>query len=184
MQTSLQAHYSVFAYILHACSIYQAISHWFDDVDGFHDLQRATGLLVSGSAAFSLFEHVCYLDADMDLYVLADHWSLVMEYMIQSGYQPILPSVLQTDNLESVKSWKWDLCKYRCYEWGTCDAMAYTLPGIKTVVDFVDSVGHKVQVVFVIYNSLDVILGFHSSEFSSIYPGYYLISLSCGHEFY
>ncbi len=53
---------------------------------------------------------------------------------------------------------------------GTHDAMAYTLPGIKTVVDLVDGVGRKVQVVFVIYNPLDVILGFHSSEFSSMYP--------------
>ncbi len=51
------------------------------------------GLLVSGSAALSLFEHVRYPGADMDLYVLADHWSPVMEYMIQSGYQPILPLV-------------------------------------------------------------------------------------------
>ncbi|PBK62692.1 hypothetical protein ARMSODRAFT_980533 [Armillaria solidipes] len=121
--------------------VYQTISHWFCNIDGFHDLQRATG-------------------ADMDLYVLADHWSLVMKYMIQSGYQPILQSVLQTDDLASEKSQKWDLCEYQHYEWGTHNAVAYTLPGIKTIVDFVDGVGHKVQVVFMIYNPLDVILGF------------------------
>ncbi|PBK59616.1 hypothetical protein ARMSODRAFT_845982, partial [Armillaria solidipes] len=162
-QTSLRAHYSVFAYIRRACSVCQSISRWFCDVDGFRDLQRATGLLVSGLTALSLFERVRYPGADMDLYVLADHWSPVMEYMIQSGYQPILQSVPQTDDLVSEKSQKWDLCEYRRYEWGTRDAMAYTLPGIKTVVDLVDGVGRKVQVVFVIYNPLDVILGFHST---------------------
>ncbi len=70
------------------------------------------GLLVSGSAALSLFERVCYPGADMDLYVLADHWSPVMEYMIQFGYQPILLSVPQMDDLASKKLRKWDLCEY------------------------------------------------------------------------
>ncbi len=42
--------------------------------------------------------------------------------------------------------------------------MEYKLPGINSVVKFVDDRGHAVDVVFVIYSPMDVILGFHSSE--------------------
>ncbi|PBK87465.1 hypothetical protein ARMGADRAFT_856099, partial [Armillaria gallica] len=145
-QVCMGLHTSVAAYLLFACSIRRRLSYWFTDIESFRELQRCTGLLVSGSVALSIFERVRYRNTDIDLYVLSDQWKPVTSFMLRSGYQ-----------LVSANS------KDRRYEWDSRHYLGYHLPGISAIVDFIDDAGRQAQVIFAVYSPLDVVLGFHST---------------------
>ncbi len=91
----------------------------------------------------------------------------MVEYMVSAGYclaavdsDPLVYTDVLSYVWSSVSGFRTD----RQFDWGSRLWMEYKLPGINSVVKFVDDRGRVVDVVFVIYSPMDIILGFHSSE--------------------
>ncbi|KAK0430598.1 hypothetical protein EV421DRAFT_1669929, partial [Armillaria borealis] len=142
------------------------LSYWFTDVEAFRELQRRTGLLISGSVALSLFERVWYRNTDIDLYVASDQWKPVTYFMLRSGYRLVSVDsklVVYTDPYECVWGTMSGLYGDHRYEWESHHYSGYHLPGITTIVDFIDDAGQQAQIIFAVYSPLDIVLGFHST---------------------
>ncbi|PBK94470.1 hypothetical protein ARMGADRAFT_927447 [Armillaria gallica] len=53
----------------------------------FVEMQKLTGLLISGSAALYFFNDQFYCLSDLDLYVDFDRRDAVIEFLLKAGYQ-------------------------------------------------------------------------------------------------
>ncbi|KAI0340969.1 hypothetical protein BDW22DRAFT_1298945, partial [Trametopsis cervina] len=146
-------------YILSAYNIERSLAVFFEDVRGFRQLQRRTGLLISGSFALQFLSRVTYSEADLDLYLPMHGRQEVAAWLQEEGYQ-FRPSESQAPDAHSVLSGE---------EHGAANGdYHYPSNGIFAVVSFQKptTAGERqavVQLIVAWRTPMEIILGFHST---------------------
>ena len=174
--TCVTAHTAVNKLNCHAFDIQKHFKNFFVNPIEFQSLQSHTGTIVSGSNALQFFDRTCYIGSDMDIYVHPGHALEVGLWLIKEEGYTFLPSRSQHGQTFENLVKKDDInCtvprSYKEHKGPPNDRdhfKEYRFDGIDGVYNFVKIIGGNalvIQVMLTKYNSLDVILHFHFSEY-------------------
>lgn len=138
----------------------------------FVEMQKLTGLLISGSVALSFFNDQFYCSSDLDLYVDFDRRGAALEFLLKAGYQ-YKPRPEQDPKLENaVLLRSSQLAIFPTHTTMVTFAVHSDYSGktIMAVLNF-QRPGHEniVQVILTYGTPVRCILEFHSSTCTSIY---------------
>lgn len=164
-----EAHYAVSSFNRQAYRIEHILLPYFseEEISIFRLVQRKTDTLISGSAALQFFDLCVFPDSDLDLYVVRE-WDRVMllagfltsiayEYLPRSDQKPTFEEAFEAGKSRQAQHIP------------PVIGNEYYSRNIWDVYSFVRaSDGKKIQIITCVHNTLQVILGFHSSEWDSI----------------
>ncbi|KAK0246512.1 hypothetical protein EDD85DRAFT_758646, partial [Armillaria nabsnona] len=161
-RTNREAYDRVKLYHFDVHSIARTLQLWFreSDLTSFRDMQRCTGLVISGSVALSFFDRRSFQGNDLDLYVTLSGCQEAVVFLLMRGYRW---KIRGRNILSSLKSSK-EI--YRCRaktEWDQRKFLGpYRTRGICSVLTFINNEDAQVQIIIAQYSIIDLILNFHS----------------------
>ena len=139
-----------------AFDINRTLRRFLPDPIEFRCLQARTGTLVSGSVALQFFDRTYYPSSDLDLYVYMSCRREVGIWLLSQGFT-FTPSQRQLPVFQEAVL---DLRR--------TNFLTYAMPGVSAIYTFhreVPPTRVKVQVIVACRAPMEIILGFHSSEF-------------------
>ncbi len=159
-RTCRLARSAVAAYVAQAFDVKTTLRRFFPDPVVFRCIQARTGTLVSGSVALQFFDRAFYPSSDLDIYVYSQHRREVGAWLLGLGYT-FFPGRGQDprfgDTVSSAEQSK---------------GLHYAMPGVSAIYTFrrqVDGEDLKVQIIVARRAPMEVILGFHSSKYTSYF---------------
>ena len=172
-------------YITQRFNVDRILTRYFTDPKSFRYLQACTGTLISGSSALQFFDRSFYPHSDLDLYVSKVWGPRVGHFLSQEGYS-FVPGQHQHPTFDSAVIESEAQTNAAVHVYGNFKGIAgvYTFEKIGKDGDTL-----KVQIMFAARTPIEVILRFHSSEFSDSICSVYLCRhfhgfFSCCHERY
>ena len=168
------ARQAVTQYLRRAYSVNRLLLRFFTEVLAFRMLQARTGTLITGSVALQFFDRDFYPSSDLDLCVHMRHRREIGRWLLQNGYR-FVPASHQAAGFEEA----------------AIEALSglggppYGMPGVAAILNFVRykdmtldvpeahdapaTEGLKVQLIISRKTPMEVVLGFHSSQFCHVY---------------
>lgn len=134
------------------------LSRFFNDPRAFRIMQSRTSTLISGSVALQYFDRAFYPSSDLDLYVHSRHRREVGSWLMGMGYA-FSPGRGQDANF--------DITVARNPQ---SKGLQYAMPGVAGILTFHKEGNHgrlKVQIIVARRTPMEVVLGFHSSKFTT-----------------
>ncbi|KAF8184041.1 hypothetical protein K438DRAFT_1766486 [Mycena galopus ATCC 62051] len=116
----------------------------------FREMQRRTGILISGSTALQLLNRVVWPDADLDIYVPRASAAITVVYLGELGYT----FHRRGGQHENISAQLFEKCLYNIPN--------YLGRGIADVLDFHKG-DKKIQVIIPMTSPIEIIFSFHSS---------------------
>lgn len=152
------AHLAVSAYVAETFNIDARLARFFSDTFAFRRMQAWTSTLISGSFALQLFDRTSYKSSDLDLYLHLEHRRTVGRWLLDEAGYLFSPYHGQADDFEAAVLRKTPRRSIR-----------YSMPGVADILTFhkVQTGGAqlKVQLIVARRTPMEVVFGFHSSEF-------------------
>ncbi|THH31081.1 hypothetical protein EUX98_g3103 [Antrodiella citrinella] len=170
-------HAIVDSFVKRTFNINRSLSRYFTDPVAFRSLQAHTGTLMSGSFALQFFDRSFYPESDLDLYVPQDFDRELMLWLLSQGYK-FIPTERQSANLEEAIAQSKEP-NLDDPDWNDYDAIRVART-IQAVYTFKKSISadvddeRKVQCIVANKTPMEVILSFHSSECSDLFPTYFV----------
>ncbi len=158
-------------YLYHNFSVHHILSPFFpneEDLIIFCEVQRVHGVLISGSQALSIFTRTMYPNSDLDLYVTQwQHPQLItaLEWTGYTSHGSLRPPLLHTSTVCGHSEREADTMMFFNDKTHIIAWSEYTDKSIADVEEFWNGLGAVIQVITSYGPPLDVILGFHSSEY-------------------
>lgn len=158
-RTCKEGKVAVSAYFVKAFDVNARLERFFSNPLAFRFVQAQTSTLISGSFALQFFDRTSYVSSDLDLYLHLEHRRTMGRWLLHEAGYSFSPYRGQEQDFESAVLRKNPRRGFR-----------YSMPGVADILTFVktqtDGTKLKVQLIIARRTPMEVILGFHSSEFS------------------
>jgi hypothetical protein len=170
--TCVEAREAIQSYNIRVYDIERFLRRFFTDPSGFRQLQRATGTLISGSAALQFMDRTYYPNSDLDIYVHPGHAIAVGRWVTASEGYSFLPSEGQSPDVfeTDVPNRPWlPPAPPENIQVDAISTANYRARSIDAVFSFTRPTwtgpASRVQIILTKHSPLQCILSFHSSEF-------------------
>lgn len=129
----------------------------------FQEIQAHTGLIILGSVAMQFFLRVRYEQSDLDLYVNHRHIGVVHEFLLAAGY--IYTEILPGECFSAAKVRLDEVFRFSMTFCSNTTSATYSGRGLFAVLCYTKGDETKIDLVTTLFSPIQVVLGFHSSEF-------------------
>ncbi|TRM56538.1 hypothetical protein BD626DRAFT_413700, partial [Schizophyllum amplum] len=172
---SRETHRRVKSYYRRAFYLPRALGCFFDndqDIEEFRDIQRQTGMVISGSFALRFMGRLSFEPGDLDVYVKHTSAFVAGEFLTRAGYE-YRPRRGQPSDFDDA------LALYQTSMEDRNDTGQYAATAIVGAYNFVNTRDENVivQIITARTSPVDVILGFHSTAVMNLITHSSAISL-------
>ncbi|TRM55311.1 hypothetical protein BD626DRAFT_578468 [Schizophyllum amplum] len=160
-KASRETHRRVKSYYRRAFNVPRALARFFaneDDIEEFRDIQRQTGLVISGSFALRFMGRLSFTPGDLDVYVKHTMAFVAGEFLTRAGYS-YRARTGQIANFDDA------LAVYQTTTEDRNETGHYAAAAIVGAYNFVNIEDENIviQIITARTSPVDVVLGFHST---------------------